>query len=503
MITSSFKYLSKEESERLVNSISFLRHKVLTLLMLDAGLRVSEACTLVLGDFDFKKKLLKVKSLKKKNENSWRLVPLSSRLYQSVAELIERFKKYDYDTPLFSGCSGRKFISRQSVWQALQKYQVRSNLPKFSPHSLRHSFATHHLANGTKLEEIKTMLGHKNFDTTLIYSHIPSDQLMARVNSVTSVKLKWSQKILRLFNYYTKNKLINLDFSNNALTLGRNNEIAHLSDNITKSVNTIVLGAVGVGKSKLLETIVTDKKILKLDDTESIKQSLVNILLYLFQNDKQAVLNLLWKDFDKVEIVKKMQRENTYSLCDKIMDSTSRHEYVLLVDNISNITPVGKKIIEKFKDHFIIICGARNIKIKDTSFLWNFEKLELKPLNRHFSLLMINNLSIGMEIENWELYRNHIFTQTNGNPRAISELVSRYKKEPFVTNMVVREIKHIGALKEIDMTWLIVIFLGVIMATRYMAKELDEPGLKFIGSVAMIALLMMRPMMYSLKRKFL
>jgi len=116
---------------------------------------------------------------------------------------------------------------------------------------------------------------------------------------------------------------------------------------------------------------------------------------------------------------------------------------------------------------------------------------------------MINNLSIGMEIENWELYRNHIFTQTNGNPRAISELVSRYKKEPFVTNMVVREIKHIGALKEIDMTWLVVIFLGVIMATRYMAKELDEPGLKFIGSVAMIALLMMRPMMYSLKRKFL
>ena len=110
------------------------------------------------------------------------------------------------------------------------------------------------------------MLGHKKFDTTLIYAQVPTEQLIERVNSVTSVKLKWSQKLLRLFNFYTKNKLINIDFSNNALTLGRNTEIAHLSDNIAKSVNTIVLGDIGVGKTKLLETIETDKKILKLDE---------------------------------------------------------------------------------------------------------------------------------------------------------------------------------------------------------------------------------------------
>ena len=503
MLTSNFKYLSKEESERLINSISFLRHKVIALLMLDAGLRVSEACTLVLSDFDFKKKLLKVKSLKKKADNSYRIIPISARLYQAVAELLETFKKYDSNTPLFQGCGGRKFVSRQSVWKALQKYQLRANLPKFSPHSLRHSFATHHLANGTELAEIKTMLGHKNFDTTLIYAQVPTEQLIERVNSVTSVKLKWSQKFLRFFNYYTKNKLINIDFSNNNLTLGRNTEISHLSDNIYKNINTIILGGTGVGKSKLLETIETDKKILKLDDTESIKKSLVNILLYLFANDKKAVLRLLWKDFEKEEIVKKIQRENTTSLCQQIMDATKKHEYVLLIDNISNITPSAKKVIEKFKDHFVIICGAKSVKINDTSFIWNFEKMELKPLNRHYSLLMINNLSVGMEIENWELYRNHIYTQTNGNPRAITELVLRYRKEAFVTNTIVREIRHIGALKEIDMSWLIILFLGIVMATRYMAKELDEPALKFIGSIAMIALLMMRPMMYNLKRRFL
>jgi len=83
MITSKFKYLSKEESEILINSISFLRHKIIALLMLDAGLRVSEACTLILGDFDFKKKILKVRSLKKGDKKIYRLVPISNRLYQN------------------------------------------------------------------------------------------------------------------------------------------------------------------------------------------------------------------------------------------------------------------------------------------------------------------------------------------------------------------------------------------------------------------------------------
>jgi len=226
-------------------------------------------------------------------------------------------------------------------------------------------------------------------------------------------------------------------------------------------------------------------------------------LLFLFKDEKNAVLNLLHTKEDDTQIVKKIQRENTNNLCQKIMDCTKAKEYILQVDDISKITPSAKKVIEKFKDHFIIICGARSIKINDTSFLWNFEKIEIKVLNRSNSMILINNLSSGMQVENWELFRNHIYNQTNGNPRAIKELIDRYKKEPFLTNEIVNEIKHLGALKEIDMTWLIILFLGVVMATRYMAKELDEPALKFIGSLAMIVLLMMRPLMHNLKRKFL
>lgn len=502
MLTTSFKFLSKSESERLLNSIHHERHKLIALLMLDAGLRVSEACTLRLENFDFKNRILRVESLKKRSKQlKTRLIPLSNRLYQCLADFLQKMKNYKPSTPLFKGCGDREFISRQAVWLALKKYQKKLGFEPFSPHSLRHSFATHHLSDGTSLEQIKTMLGHENFDTTLIYAKVPIEALKERVHSVTTKPVskwrKWFSTIKK------QDKIINLNFSKDFYTIGRNEELANLEENAEKGINTILKGAIGVGKSHLLEVFETDRKVLRLDDTESVKKSLAGILLYLHHNDKKAALRLIWKDFEKAEIEKRIQRETTIQLCDLIKSSTKPKEYLLLIDDISRITPSGRKVLERMKEHFTIICGARQVKATDSSFLWNFEIIEIKPLKRHFAMTFINQLSSGMEIENWELYRNHIFNQTNGNPRAIFELVQRFKKEPFLTNEIVREVRHMGALQEVDMTWVIIIFLGVIMATRYMAGEMQTPALRFIGGVAMILLLLFRPLQRSLKRRFI
>lgn len=503
MISAGFKYLSREDSDRVINSVQKQHHKVIALLMLDAGLRITEACTLRLRDFDFKKKLLKVRSLKKGQEVSYRIVPISDRLYRNLATHLESFSEMHGDNPLFPGKNGRDFISRQAVSLALSKIQKRANLPHFSAHSLRHTFATTHLASGTQLAEIKTMLGHKRFDTTLIYAQVPTEQLITRVNAVSARPENKVKRLLNKLRPRRRAQLINIDFNNDNFTVGINRELQVLQNNAEKGINTVVTGAIGVGKSHLLKTFETEKPVLRLDDTESIKKSLAGILLYLYKNDKNAILQLLWKDFEKPEIDKKIQRENTISLCDKIIEVTVPRHYILIIDNITGITPTAKKVIERFKDHFIILCGARQIKANDVSFLWNFEKLEMKPLPRHHAMNLINNLSSGMEVESWELYRNHIYNQTNGNPRAISELVLRFRKEPFLTDEIVHEVKHLGALKEIDLTWVVVLFLGVVMALRYMAGELEEPALKFVGGIAMIALLMFRPMMRSLKRQFL
>jgi hypothetical protein len=502
MLVKQFHYLSKNETETVIKNLKSKHHKVIILLMLDCGLRVTEACSIKFKNFDFKNRTITIQSLKKKTKKL-RTIPISNRLYQAIAEYLPTLKnELKPENYVFPKKNGTTHISRKTIWATLNNLKKKLQIENLHPHSFRHSFATHHLDSGSSIAEIKEMLGHKNYNTTLIYAEIPTEKLKERVNAVTSKPLSFWEKTKLFFIPNKKTKLINLDFTENYFTIGRNQELKIINSNLEIGVNTLLIGSIGTGKSHLLKNIETEKKLLKLDDTEAIKKSLVQILLYLHK-DRKLINSILWKDFSTDEITKKIQRENIIHLCDTIIASVKPKEYVLLIDDISSITNTSKKVIERLKDTFTIIAAAREVKANNTSFIWNFERVDLKPLNRKYALQLIQQLSSGLEIENKEIFLNHIFDQTNGNPRAITELIERYKKEPFLDIETIREIKHLGALKEIDMTWLIVMFLGLMTVLRYMARDFEEPALRFIGSIAMVGLLMFRPLMNSLKRKFI
>ena len=503
MLVKQFNYISKEESKIVLDSIKYVKHKVFVLLMLDAGLRVSEACSIKCKNFDFKNRTLTLQSAKKKGAKHLRTVPISNRLYQAFGEYLKQNNvSIESDSFLFpSKTSSTGHISRKTMWEAINLISKKTNIPALHPHALRHSFATHHLSAGSSLAEIKTMLGHQNYNTTLIYAEIPTEELRDRVNAVTAPPLPWYKKLYALLVPPAREQLINIDFSESYFTVGRNSELLQLNQNINRNINTLVVGPIGVGKSHLLKNITTDKKVLRLDDTESIKKSLAQILLYLFK-EKETVLAVLWKDFTIDEINKKIQRENVLHLCDTIIASIPAFEYCLIIDDISAITPTSKKVIERLKDTFIIVAGAREIKAANTSFIWNFEKLEVKNLPRREALLLINQLAHNLEVQDKEMFWNHIFDQTVGNPRAITELINRYKKEPFLDTQTIREIRHSGALPEIDMTWIVVVSLGLLTSLRFLSREMDEPALRFVGSIAMIMLFLIRPLMANFKRKF-
>lgn len=503
MLKNDLHFLSKEEADLLLSETKKVKEKLIILLMLDCGLRVSETCSLQLKNIDFKKREISVFSLKKR-EKQKRIIPLSNRLYQTLSEYIEFHKiKLDANSFLFPSKGGKlPFMDRTSVWKILNKKRHSFGIEQLHPHSLRHTFATHHLASGTQLEDIKTMLGHESYDTTLIYTKIPTERLRERIDAVTSPPPSLFDRFISFLSPKSKPKILNISFQNNSFTIGRNTEFAKIESNVQKNINTLILGPIGVGKSHLLEHFKTDKKILRLDDTESIKKSLIEILLYLYK-DKEAVKEAVWKDFSLDEIKKKVQRENTIQICETIKATVQPKEYILLIDNITGITPQGKKSLEYLKDTFILLCSAREIKANDTSFLWNFEELRLENLNRNYAFQLISNNISSLETENRNFMINHIFEQTDGNPRAIFEMIDRYRKEPILTNTIVRKISHTGALAEIDLTFLVVIFLGIVTALRYAASELDEPALRLVGSVGLILLLISRPFFASLKKKFI
>lgn len=499
MQNNQLHYISKMEADALVEAIKNIKHKCIILLMLDAGLRVSEACSLKLKDFDFKKQIINVRSLKKKSHDHIRSIPISPRLYRTLYRYFENNKiQLQPDNYIFPSSDKNKHLSRFTIWRVIRRYALALHIDKLHPHTLRHTFATLHLNNGTSLEEIKNMLGHKDYNTTLVYASIPQEKLKQRIASVSEPKsiIRWLKNTL----LPQKQRLINLSFSNTYFTVGRNQTLHNINNLIAKDQNILIIGNTGVGKSHIINNIKTNKKILKLDDTDSIKKTLANILLYLYK-DKNTVLNLLYKDFTTDEITKKIQRDNAVNLCNLIIKSTEEKEYILCIDNIDKITASAKKVLEKFKDHFTIITSARSVKANDTSFLWNFEIIRIDGLNRNYSFKLLDQLTGNIQYADKETLYNHIYEQTNGNPRAIFEMVNRYSKEPILTEEIIRSVKHTGALQEYDMSFLIVLTFGIMTAMRYASRELDQPALRMIGSIGLILLILFRPFMASFKKK--
>ncbi len=180
---------------------------------------------------------------------------------------------------------------------------------------------------------------------------------------------------------------------------------------------------------------------------------------------------------------------------------TDRHEYVLLIDNVDRITPRYIKILEILKDHFTIITTAREVPINKSSFLWTFETLRLKNLNRAESLELIHRLSYDLEVEDLSMFRNHLWEQSTGNPRVIFELIERYRKEAFISNDVVRKVRHYGSLREIDMSVVVILALGTMAVLRYLAIETGDTSLKFFGGAALVFLLIFRNVVHITKRK--
>lgn len=152
-----------------------LRDRALLETLYGAGLRVSELVSLNLGDIDYSLGFVQVTGKRGKQ----RIVPLGSEAISCLGEYLERGRPVllsracKKSSALFLNRWGGRLSSR-SVRRILETYLVKSGQGRrdASPHTLRHSFATHLLANGADLRSVQEMLGHSSIRTTQIYTHV-------------------------------------------------------------------------------------------------------------------------------------------------------------------------------------------------------------------------------------------------------------------------------------------------------------------------------------------
>lgn len=139
------------------------------------GLRVSELVGIQIPNIDMRRGILKVTGKGSKQ----RIVPLYDSLQGLIEEYLiirnEHFVKVKDNGFLFLNRSGEK-LSRTYCWMMIKKYCKKAGIAKnVSPHTLRHSFATHLLTNGADLRTIQMFLGHSSISTTEIYTHVTDD----------------------------------------------------------------------------------------------------------------------------------------------------------------------------------------------------------------------------------------------------------------------------------------------------------------------------------------
>jgi len=164
--------LSKEEVIKLLRYTRNLKHRAALGMIYSAGLRISELLNLRLQDIDFNRQQVFISPSKGRKD---RVVILAESMLPLISNYISSFRPKIY---FIEGQYGGKY-SAESVRRFLKRSCHKSGITKrVTPHTLRHSYATHLLENGIDIRYIQELLGHSSPETTMIYTHVARKDLL-------------------------------------------------------------------------------------------------------------------------------------------------------------------------------------------------------------------------------------------------------------------------------------------------------------------------------------
>lgn len=187
------QFLTVEEIDKIISTIDLskpegMRNRALLETMYSCGLRVSEAVNLKISNIFFDEGFVKITGKGDKE----RLVPIGSVALKQIKIYKENVRchipiKKNFEDILFLSLGVNKkgtgkILSRQMVFMMLKKHAILAGIKKkISPHTLRHSFATHLIEGGADLRAVQEMLGHSSITTTEIYTHLDRDYLRSAI----------------------------------------------------------------------------------------------------------------------------------------------------------------------------------------------------------------------------------------------------------------------------------------------------------------------------------
>lgn len=164
--------LTRDEIKSLIKSVTNDKHKIIIMLFYSSGLRLSELVNLKVGDLELGEKIGWVRGGKGGKD---RMFILSDKVVGYLKPFTENREDSDF---LFYVGSPSRPLSSRAIQKAIAATARRAKInKKVTPHTLRHTFATHLLESGEGIRKIQELLGHSNLSTTQIYTHVSTEEL--------------------------------------------------------------------------------------------------------------------------------------------------------------------------------------------------------------------------------------------------------------------------------------------------------------------------------------
>lgn len=481
------------------------KYKALVLLMLDGGLRVSETVSLQVKSINTMLGEIQVRSRKKRKKIEYRKIPITERMMEAIVNWYKTLKDKSPDAYLFP--------SKQTVTGHMSRKVVHHRIKLWTdqlvgPHMLRHTYASRIVSNSKDMKGLvaaKELLGHADIRTTQIYMHSDRHEMIEAVRRIEN--RHWRDVIQERLFPKKRVHIVPFSFGDTKFHVGRKAELLKLADAAHRKINTIILGPQGIGKTHIIDNY-DHGNYLRLDIFEGSKKFLLTLLMEIVERDPERAGLMYQEDPNDLERIRKIILKKTSKyIIEDLIRVTQRHEFTLLIDDVTRITPGGVTALEKLRNHFHIICAARQLPLNKSTFLTNFQRIDLRPLNYEESCELIGQLSTNLidRVEDYKMYRNHIWEATNGVPQFIYEMVERYAKEPDISTKVTREINHTAAKTEMNFLPFFVGVIACMSVMRYWGKitGTDSGPFYLLSAIGVIFLFFGREIVKGTKRKYL
>ncbi len=170
--------MSAQEIKTLIDSIKNIKHRTIVMLLYSTGMRLSEIAALRITGIDSKNMRIKIVQGKGAKD---RFTILSDQVLQELRAYYIIYKPKEY---LFNGYKSGKPLSRRMIEHFVQKALLLVGLQSknYTVHTIRHSFATHLVDNGTDLHTVKELLGHSALQSTMRYMHLSTKRIQDIIN---------------------------------------------------------------------------------------------------------------------------------------------------------------------------------------------------------------------------------------------------------------------------------------------------------------------------------